>query len=639
MTIRYVFAYTVVLFALAAPAPVGATGATGGSTDTVDNQHTSLELPQIRWSRGAGLIRFIVTPRRGTHLAADFPVEVRLRDGESLDLLWKEQADSTNSSVRVALPLGRVERPDSRQLSVRGAVCNDDESLCQPFLGQTDVLLPGPLHGRIVARARELDQVPAVRPGPEPPPHGLGQSEDADLSWFQLRKGGQWRAALDLAAQESKPLLVEFSTEWCPACKRLHSEFLDQMAYGPLLQRFVRVAADADHQSSFELKSHYGVGGYPTLLVLSAEGALLERSVGFNNAEVLAARLEAVAPSGRAQDEESWSLLVELRGMAARGEWESGWLRIQSAIGSRGGDETARFAVLSLAVDFAEQVAPSEAPDLARRAAEIAPRPGRAAGLIARSAGILRAAGRTEEAAQLENTFGERLGTAIGARHTASVIISEDERQLEGRVDVVDFTTQHDLASAAWYRASWMKAGEGQELYARAALRSAAQVIEASGPSSEIAISLPADLLEEHRNRRLISQQGPIHDIISSLTAARLPLVALPICAKMAEVLPEDFTWHYKMAGLQDDTGDLEGALVSARRALDFSYGDNKLRASHRLAEILAASGALDEARKVVEVQLAAPAPAEKALRTHRYRRTLQELLQTWHDELRGEPR
>jgi hypothetical protein len=107
----------------------------------------------------------------------------------------------------------------------------------------------------------------------------------------------------------------------------------------------------------------------------------------------------------------------------------------------------------------------------------------------------------------------------------------------------------------------------------------------------------------------------------------------------MAEVLPEDFTWHYKMAGLQDDTGDLEGALVSARRALDFSYGDNKLRASHRLAEILAASGALDEARKVVEVQLAAPAPAEKALRTHRYRRTLQELLQTWHDELRGEPR
>ena len=635
MTIRDVFTFTVVLFALAAAAPVWATGAHAGSTDSINNQSTILELPQIRWTRGAGLIRFIVTPGGGTHLAADLPVEVRLRDGESLDLLWKEQAHRTNPSVRVALPLGRVERPDSRQLSVRGAVCNDDESLCQPFLAQAELLLPGPLHGRIVAQAGERDQLPGRRPGSRTAPPGPPPMESADLNWFQLRKSGQWRAALDLATRESMPLLVAFSTEWCPACKRLQSEFIDQLTYGPLLRRFVRVAADADHHSSFELKSHYGVGGYPTLLVLRADGTLLERTVGFDTPEDLAARLEAIAPSGLAQDEGARGLLVELRGMAAQGEWEAGWLRIQSLLGSRGGDETVRFAVLSLAIDFAEQVAPTEAPDLARRAAEIAPRPGLAAGLIARSAGMLRTAGRTEEAAQLEQTYGERLGTAIGARHTASV----NNTQHEGRGDVVDFTSQHDLASAAWYRASWMEAGEGRELYARAALRSAAQVLEAGEPGSEMAISLPTDLLGEAINKTLISQQGPIHDIISSLTAARLPLVALPICTKMAAVLPEDFTWHYKLAGLQNAAGDLDGALISARRALDFSYGDNKLRASHRLAEILADDGALDEARQLIEVQLAEPAPAEKTLRTHRYRRKLQELLQTWHDEQRGGPR
>jgi len=478
-----------------------------------------------------------------------------------------------------------------------------------------------------------------VKPAQPTPPRIPERGERTDLSWFQLRKDGQWRAALDLAAQESKPLLVEFSTEWCPPCRRLHSEFLDQGAYEPLLQRFVRVSADADHKSSFELKSHYGVGGYPTLLVLSAEGALLERNVGFGTAENLAARLETLAPSGTAQDEGSRQLLLELRGMAARGEWESGWLRIQSAIGSRGGDEAVRFDVLSLAVDFAEQVAPAEAPELAHRAADIAPRPGLAAGLIARSAGILRAAGKTEEATRLENDFGERLQAAVGARHTASVAVSEDRQRLEGNIDAVDFTTQRDLATAAWHLGSWMENEAGQEFFATAALRSAAQMLKTSNTNSEITISLPDDLLGEHANKKLISQQGPVHDTVSSLIAARLPLVALPICAKMAEILPEGFTWHYKMAGLQDEMGDVEGALASARRALDFSYGDNKLRASHRLASILASSGALDEARQVVNERLAEPAPPEKNLRTHRYRRSLQELLQTWHDEQRQVPR
>ena len=636
------------LLALMLGAPPARAGTSQSSIqDAATDSDQRVELPAIRWTRGAGLLRFVITPHPDSHFAGGVPLEVRVRTGDALDLSWREHPTAKDARARIALPLGRSERPSARHVAVSGAVCNVDGSLCQPFLAQTELLLPGPWGGKLVAELGAISPTPRPRPMPTPPRFDVGRGEEQGDRWLQLRESGQWAVAVEQATRDDALILVEFSTKWCPGCVRLRGEFLDERVYGPLLQRFVRVSADADHPSSFHLKDRYQVGGYPTLLVLDATGDLRDRIVGFTTPAGLEARLEAQAPSARPQNEGVRTALLDLRGMAARGEWQPGWLRIQGMMGSRVGDETLRAEVLSLAVDFAEQVASDQVANLAQRAAEIAPRPGLAAALIDRAARHLRKSGQAQQATALEVQFTERLGAAIGARHSSSLQVSPDRAQLSGSVDAAGFGTQHDLANALWYLGSWSTDAFAEGLFAEAALRSAAQILDgqvAQTPATDtgqtdVSISLPTDLISEHTKGRMISQQGPVHDLISSLSAAGLIQVALPICVHMTQALPAEFTWHYKLADLLREADEPDAAVTAARQALHFSYGDNRLRATRRLAILLAEIGRADEAKQLVDDQLAAPVPNELDVRTHRYRRALQELLQTWLDEQRGDPR
>ncbi len=79
--------------------------------------------------------------------------------------------------------------------------------------------------------------------------------------------------------------------------------------------------------------------------------------------------------------------------------------------------------------------------------------------------------------------------------------------------------------------------------------------------------------------------------------------------------------------------------MAAARLAYHHSYGDNRLRAAGRLGEILYEGGRGDEARDLLERSLAELAPEQEKVRSHRYRRHLAELLQTWHDDERRTPR
>ena len=73
----------------------------------------------------------------------------------------------------------------------------------------------------------------------------------------------------------------------------------------------------------------------------------------------------------------------------------------------------------------------------------------------------------------------------------------------------------------------------------------------------------------------------------------------------------------------------LPEALPAARQALSFAYGDNKLRAARRVAELL---GPSDEAITVINDALSAPEPEQEHVRTWRYR----EALATLRAELAG---
>jgi thioredoxin:protein disulfide reductase len=99
-------------------------------------------------------------------------------------------------------------------------------------------------------------------------------------------------ALLDSAAAEKRPVLIDFSADWCIPCREMErSTFVDPSVVSEA-QRFVRLRADltADDKSNQELISRYRIQGVPTTLLIDSHGRISENKVGYiGPGEMLAA--------------------------------------------------------------------------------------------------------------------------------------------------------------------------------------------------------------------------------------------------------------------------------------------------------------------------------------------------------------
>ena len=84
--------------------------------------------------------------------------------------------------------------------------------------------------------------------------------------------------ALALARVRGKPVLVDFSAIWCPTCRVLHAEvFTNATVKEAITTGFVLSRVDYESPEARTFMQRYEVQGFPTLLVLSAEGRLVRR--------------------------------------------------------------------------------------------------------------------------------------------------------------------------------------------------------------------------------------------------------------------------------------------------------------------------------------------------------------------------
>ncbi len=93
---------------------------------------------------------------------------------------------------------------------------------------------------------------------------------------------------------------------------------------------------------------------------------------------------------------------------------------------------------------------------------------------------------------------------------------------------------------------------------------------------------------------------------------------------------PREFTWPYAIAGYYQRAGRADEALPHAQAARELGYGDQRLRAAAREAQLLHALGRTDEALALIADTLAAAErPAEGTqVRTFRYLAALERLQQ-----------
>lgn len=85
-------------------------------------------------------------------------------------------------------------------------------------------------------------------------------------------------AGLAQGLRENKPVLVDFSAIWCGNCRAMHQTLFTDAAVKQLLaQEYVLVRVDYDAPEADAFMERYQVRYFPSLVVLSGDGALQRR--------------------------------------------------------------------------------------------------------------------------------------------------------------------------------------------------------------------------------------------------------------------------------------------------------------------------------------------------------------------------
>jgi tetratricopeptide (TPR) repeat protein len=102
-----------------------------------------------------------------------------------------------------------------------------------------------------------------------------------EVDWAQP----PYEEILQRAAQENRPVFIDFYATWCGPCKRLDQiTYQDEKVIG-YLNSIVAVKYDAEKDEGETLAKKFKVKAYPTLVLVSSNGDEIDRYVGYLDAE------------------------------------------------------------------------------------------------------------------------------------------------------------------------------------------------------------------------------------------------------------------------------------------------------------------------------------------------------------------
>jgi len=98
------------------------------------------------------------------------------------------------------------------------------------------------------------------------------------------------------AAEARKPVLIDFSADWCIPCREMdHSTFVDPSVVSEA-KRFVRMKANltAQDKATEALTSKFEIQGVPTTMLIDSAGRVAQRKVGYIGPQEMLADLRQV---------------------------------------------------------------------------------------------------------------------------------------------------------------------------------------------------------------------------------------------------------------------------------------------------------------------------------------------------------
>lgn len=120
----------------------------------------------------------------------------------------------------------------------------------------------------------------------------LSSATPTDIRFKQIT----FEAAKELAKEEDKLIFIDCHTSWCGPCKKMAaSSFKDDEVTQVFNEKFINLKVDIEKDADGpELARLYKIKGYPTLLIVNANGKLIKERTGFMTADQMVAFANSV---------------------------------------------------------------------------------------------------------------------------------------------------------------------------------------------------------------------------------------------------------------------------------------------------------------------------------------------------------
>lgn len=407
---------------------------------------------------------------------------------------------------------------------------------------------------------------------------------------------GFWDNAPEMAWADAKmnrlPVLIDFYGIWCPPCNLLNETVFLSEEFKKISEKYVLLKMDADLESSWKLKDHYKISGYPTLIIADANQKELVRIVGAPQTQDLVAKMVQVIKKKPS------SPLEVLEALADRKEWKS----LKNKIKEFSRDKNTKSAY---EVDFKiYDLLAYEKPLWAQ-------------------ATVMKDVFSNLKKVSAENLF--RVADDWIAGFTKFTDEQKSKTAPEMRKIVEELVSRVD-PKTLYIPKTEFTLPDVQSLQV--------SILEALHETSESGVKL----LKESQNQAILAYQnfmrhygiehsrGQTLELASLFRQAGKYEEAKKIYEKMIERYPNEFTYYYHYARMEMQLKKWDSALEKITRAYAYAYGDNKIRVAEQWVNVLIEQGKKKEAYGLAQKTLNEfKDPKNFKVRTSRYLKSLRE--------------
>lgn len=114
---------------------------------------------------------------------------------------------------------------------------------------------------------------------PEPAKGDAGASKPS-IAWVITKTASDMDSAFARATADKKPVFLFWTAAWCPPCNHVKSTIFTRDDFVAKSRSFVPVYVDGDTPSGQALGKRFNLSGYPTMVLLTAEGNEVTRLEG-----------------------------------------------------------------------------------------------------------------------------------------------------------------------------------------------------------------------------------------------------------------------------------------------------------------------------------------------------------------------